>query len=151
PAISPDGKTVVYAQYEDGQWDLFSNRTAGGARVRITNDRAREWSPQFSPDGEKVLFTRLLPGSEVPEICTTSAFGGEVTPLISAAANAVWSPDGSQVAFIGVESGRPRALAIGDVNNHNVRTLLQADSVYSGFERLVWSADGSQIAVIRCS
>src|SRR5436853_4546547 len=74
PAISPDGKTIVYAQYDDGQWDLYSNRTAGGARVRVTNDRATEWGPQFSPDGDKILFTRLVPGSELPEICITSAF-----------------------------------------------------------------------------
>jgi len=150
PAISPDGKTIVYAQDEDGQTDLFSNRTAGGGRVRITNDAAMEWSPQFSADGDRILFTRLLPGSELPEICVTSAFGGDVTPLISAATNGVWSPDGSQVAFINVEAGKPRTLAISDVNG-NVRTILPADSVYTGFERLAWSPDGSQIAVIRSS
>ncbi len=151
PAISPDGKTIVYAQYEDGQWDLFSNRTAGGARVRLTNDRATEWGPQFSADGDKILFTRLLSGSEIPEICITSAFGGAVTPLIAAAMDAMWSPDGSQIAFISLEPGRPRALSIADVNGNNVRPILAADSVYNTFEHLSWSPDGSQIAIVRSS
>jgi Tol biopolymer transport system component len=149
PALSPDGKTIVYAQYSQGQWDLFISRTAGGGRIRITNDTALEWAPQFSSDGEKILFTRSLPGSEAPEICITSPFGGEITPLMAAAANAVWSPNGSQVAFISVEAGKPRTVNIADVNTHNVRTVMQADSVYTGFERLAWSPDALQLAVVR--
>jgi Tol biopolymer transport system component len=149
PALSPDGKTIVYAQYDQGQWDLFITRTVGSGRIRITNDAAIEWAPQFSPDGEKILFTRSLPDSDAPEICITSPFGGEITPLMTAAANAVWSPDGLQVAFISLESGKPRTVNIADVNTHNVRTVMQADSVYTGFERIAWSPDASQLAVVR--
>jgi serine/threonine protein kinase len=149
PAISPDGKTVVYAEYDSGQWDLFVNRIAGGARVRVTNDTAAEWHPQFSPDGEKILFSRLLPGSEVPEICITSAFGGDVTPLITDGSMAMWSPDASRFAFIIRQADKSRALAIADADGRNVRTIMQTDTTYVGFQHLAWAPDGSQIAVVR--
>jgi hypothetical protein len=47
PALSPDGKMIVYAAEEQGRIDLFVSRVAGGGRVRVTNDDARESSPCF--------------------------------------------------------------------------------------------------------
>jgi serine/threonine-protein kinase len=47
PALSPDGKMIAYASEEQGRIDLFVSRVAGGGRVRLTNDDARESSPCF--------------------------------------------------------------------------------------------------------
>ena len=63
PALSADGKIIAYVMQDQGQWDLFVSRTAGGGRVRVTRDAAVEAHPQFSPDGEMILFSRLMPGS----------------------------------------------------------------------------------------
>src|SRR5262249_54650661 len=86
---------------------------------------------------------------EAPEICITAPFGGEITPLMTSAANAVWSPDGSQIAFVSMEVGKPHTVNIADVTSHNVRTVMQSDSVYTSFERLGWSPDASLLAVVR--
>jgi eukaryotic-like serine/threonine-protein kinase len=149
PSISADGKTVVYAEYDQGQWDLFVSRIAGGARVRITNDAAAESLPKFSPDGEKILFTRLLPGAESPEISMTSALGGDITPLMSNASSAVWSPDGSQFAYISFEPDKSRAVAIAGTNGQVLRKILRTDTTYTGISGLAWSPDGAQLAAIR--
>jgi Tol biopolymer transport system component len=147
PGLSPDGKTLVYAEYDAGQWDLFLNRITGGARVRVTNDAAAESHPRFSGDGDRILFSRLLPGSETEEICITSAFGGDTTP-IAHGSNPEWSPDGTQFAFISFEAGKPVVKVAGS-DGQNVRTIMQTDATYIGFRDLAWSPDGSQIAVVR--
>jgi eukaryotic-like serine/threonine-protein kinase len=149
PSLSWDGKTIVYAEYDSGQFDLFLNRTAGGARVRVTNDTATEWNPQFSRDGDKIVFSRLTAGSDVPEICVTSTFGGDITPIIRGGSTGTWSPDSSQIAFVISDSDGARALAIADADGRNVRRLMDADSTYIEFGGVAWAPDGKALAVIR--
>jgi serine/threonine protein kinase len=143
PALSPDGRTIVYAERDQGQWDLFVNRVTGGARVRITNDALTEYYPRFSPDGERILFSRNRPDTG-SEICITSAFGGDVTPLVKDGWNAEWSPDGSKFAF--VNGGE---VIVADNDGRNGRTIMRTDTTYVGLANLAWSPDGSQIAVVR--
>jgi len=147
PGLSPDGKTIAYAEYDNGQWDLFVSRIAGGPRVRLTNDSSTEEYPRFSPDGDNILFERTLPQFPLrsTEICITSAFGGAVTPLISDGSSAEWSPDGQRLAFI--RGGRE--VVVADRDGHNARTIMRADTTYIAFRNLGWSPDGSQIAVDR--
>jgi eukaryotic-like serine/threonine-protein kinase len=147
PALSPDGKTIVYAEYDSGQWDLFASRIAGGPRVRLTNDGSTEEYPRFSPDGEHILFERTLPQSSLrsAEICITSVFGGDVTPLIADGSSAEWSPDGQRLAFI--RGGRE--VIVADKDGRNARTLMRTDTTYIAVRNLAWSPDGSQIAVDR--
>jgi serine/threonine protein kinase/Tol biopolymer transport system component len=149
PTISLDGKLLAFADEEQGQIDLFVRQTAGGGRVRVTNDAAAEWYPQFDPNGEKILFTRLAPGSDLPEICITPAFSGGVTPLISGGSNPAWSPKGNEFAFIRQRTGEPPSLAIADVSGQILRTILEVDATYVGFRDPAWSPDGSQIAIVR--
>ena len=60
PSVSFDGKMLAYiALDKQNTSDVFVRRAAGGSLVGITNDRAREGSPRFSSDGERLAFTRL--------------------------------------------------------------------------------------------
>lgn len=65
-----DGRTLVYASYRDGYWDLyqakiqrkedanFSNATLISEEKLIKNDRSEKMYPQFSPDGKEVAFVQ---------------------------------------------------------------------------------------------
>lgn len=68
---------IAYTAEEQGQVDLFVVRVAGGSRVRLTNDEAREAAPHFSPDGERIAFTRTDSNSGMPEIWIIAALGGQ--------------------------------------------------------------------------
>jgi serine/threonine-protein kinase len=101
PAISADGKMLCYVVEErGGRTDLFVRRVAGGGLVRVTNDDARETTPRFSPDGDRIAFGRRESPDGTPEIRIVSTFGGDSQSVMAAATSPVWSPNGKELAFI---------------------------------------------------
>jgi serine/threonine protein kinase/WD40 repeat protein len=97
-ALTPDGKLVAYASDRslDGEPDLYIKQVAGGQPIRLTSDGAGNTTPDFSPDGNKIIFRSNRDGGGIYEI---PAFGGDVRLLARDALNPKFSPDGSQVAY----------------------------------------------------
>jgi serine/threonine protein kinase/Tol biopolymer transport system component len=98
PALSLDGKLVAYASDHglDGGLDLYVKQVAGGQPIRLTSDGAGNTSPDFSPDGSKIVFRSNRDGGGIYEI---PSFGGEVGLVARDGLNPKFSPDGSQVAY----------------------------------------------------
>ena len=61
---SPDGRDLVFAVPDDGQFDLFRYRTGTEPAVqRLTRDATDERFPVFGPEGRYVYFTTNRTGS----------------------------------------------------------------------------------------
>lgn len=56
PALSPDGRTIVFANRVEGNTDLFIVAANGGEALNISNSPTAEGSPSFSADGSRVYF-----------------------------------------------------------------------------------------------
>jgi len=56
PAISPDGKKIVFVSNQYDQDDLFSVNPDGSNRTRLTYDGGEKRYPSFSPDGNSIVF-----------------------------------------------------------------------------------------------
>jgi Tol biopolymer transport system component/DNA-binding winged helix-turn-helix (wHTH) protein len=98
PALSPDGKLLAYTSdrgLEGGQ-DLYVKQVAGGQPVRLTFDGLGNTTPDFSPDGSRIVFRSRRDGGGIYEVPT---FGGELRLLARYGLNPRFSPDGSQVAY----------------------------------------------------
>src|SRR5260370_16736577 len=101
---------VAYVQSTDGRQDLDVSRLAGGEHVRLTNDDSRKDSPEFSPDGEKIVFVRQLANASQSELCLIPALGGSVVPIALVAQVPSWPHAGTRLSFILTKQPYPTPL-----------------------------------------
>jgi Tol biopolymer transport system component/tRNA A-37 threonylcarbamoyl transferase component Bud32 len=152
PVLSPDGTMLCYvAENAQGRADLFVARIAGGARVRLTDDDAIEESPRFSPDGDRIAYTRRDGPNAVPDILVVPAFGGDAIAIIPRAAFPAWSPDGRSLAYVRRADAPKGAteLTVGAPDGAGARMLLSSDGTYPFLRYPAWSPDGREIAIVR--
>jgi Tol biopolymer transport system component/predicted Ser/Thr protein kinase len=151
PALSPDGKMLAFVSEVQGQSDLFACRVAGGKRIRLTDDDAEESLPNFSPDGESILYTRSGTEGSTSEIWLVPTLGGQARRLLSNAIDAAWSPDGKRLAFVLRRPGEADAIAISSADGSNISTIEKSDAAYPFFRIPCWCPDGKCLAVTRSS
>ena len=111
PALSPDGTLVAYSSdrsgandrdLSKGALDLYVKHVAGGSPIRLTFDGAGNRTPDFSPDGSRIVFRSSRNGGGIYEM---PALGGDGRLIAKDGFNPRFSPDGSQVAYwVGPES-----------------------------------------------
>jgi Tol biopolymer transport system component len=92
PALSPDGRQVVFMSQRDGNWEVYRVNTDGSDLQRLTTDSvALDGLPTWSPDGRAIAYASNTGGEWA--IWAVSPNGGSPQKLFSM----VNSPDG-QVA-----------------------------------------------------
>jgi serine/threonine protein kinase/dipeptidyl aminopeptidase/acylaminoacyl peptidase len=145
PAASPDGRTVAFASSRDGTSRIWVKQLAGGAEAVLTT--GPDQFPRFSPDGATLLFTR---GSgDDAAIYRVPLVGGEARKVVGGAAEADWSPDGTEIGFLRVDRHESQ---IGSkvfrvaADGSNERLIASDPNFALGRPR--WSPDGSTIAAV---
>lgn len=76
PALSPDGNEVCFVF----AGDLWLVPFSGGDARRLTDTKAQEWGPSWSPDGQWIAFNANREGQTYPYLI--SAQGGEAEVII---------------------------------------------------------------------
>lgn len=99
PAFSPDGSRIAFRSERDSG-GIYVISTLGGEERLIARNGA---GPSFSPDGNWIAY-HVGGGLRTSRIYTVSATGGpprELKLQIPWAGNAIWSPDGKYLMFVG--------------------------------------------------
>jgi Tol biopolymer transport system component len=112
PAVSPDGRWVVFARGEGGKWFLMKVPSGGGPASQLT-DYTSVW-PSVSPDG-KWIACIYVPSQDQPFRLALVPFAGgqpaKVLPLPVTGEPAtgslpfLWTPDGHAISFVNSVNG----------------------------------------------
>ncbi|HEX9800914.1 MAG TPA: protein kinase [Thermoanaerobaculia bacterium] len=144
PAVSPDGKTVVFSSRRDGRRRLWLKQLATGSEVPLTD--GEDDSPRFSPDGSLVLFTRTEGSRD--SLFRVPTVGGAPRKLASDVLSGDWSPDGASIAWLRWEvrgETTDTVLSTASAEGGEPRELVRFESQL--FRQPRFSPDGGTIAV----
>ncbi len=157
PSISPDGKEVAYVATQGAFVDprlviRGTTNVAGGGEVRVTDtafSRGEQVLPRWAPDGEFVRFGGCRSGADCGWY-RMGRMGGTVEPLQiprrmgrAGSQEWAWSPDGSRIAFVAMDTIYVAAPA-----DTSARRVVVHTTNYQELHSLAWSPDGRWIAYV---
>jgi serine/threonine protein kinase/Tol biopolymer transport system component len=145
PALSPDGKVVVYASDHTGQGNLtlWMRQVAGGEPVRLTSGAADDHQPCFSPDGTRVAFRSDRDGGGVYVL---SSLGGEPRLAAKYGRNPRYSPDGKQLVYWVGDQQAAASLYVAPANGGTGKEIRFQPGLQARFP--VWSPDGKYLLFV---
>ena len=107
----------------DGNLDIYTLDLGSGRLQRVTRHSAIDTEPEWTPDGQDILFTSDRAGG--PQIYRVPASGGDVERITFEGnynARARISPDGKRVAVVHNDRGNYR-IAVVDLNRRSAQVL----------------------------
>jgi serine/threonine protein kinase len=159
PAISPDGRYVVYAQQGSGTSTLWIRQVATSSNVKVVDHESDRvlLAPTVTPDGTFVDYLSFRSGGAfAPELWRVPFLGGTPKRVSANVSSPVgWSPDGKRMAFIRADAAaNTEELLVADGDGGGERVLVKRErprsfisTFYAGaLPRPVWSPDGRVIA-----
>jgi Tol biopolymer transport system component len=102
---SPDGKEIAYRSERLGSSDLWVTSVDGQHSRVLAPSPAAEYAHAWSPDGKWIAFTSDRSGTR--QLWRVRADGGDPERLTSSQASSpVWSRDGREIYYAGIEDTR---------------------------------------------
>ena len=107
PALSPDGRWVVFASLRGGNADIWKAKLNGDSLRQITTDSAADHHPQWSPDGRSIVFASDRSGNwDIWKVDGDGSQPRQITTAPELDDQPVASPDGKLLAFTSERSGK---------------------------------------------
>jgi Tol biopolymer transport system component len=141
PAVSPDGKFIVYSSSLKGKQTIWRMDIDGGNPTMLTSTEG-SW-PTFTPEGAFVVFN-ALDRSSVLKVPTE---GGEPTVVFDGRAmRPAISPDGHSFAYLGL-SGNSRMLYVRKLDGGELIKEIAIPGRPVTQLRPKWTVDGKSLLI----
>ena len=146
PAWSPDGKWVSYFSDKSGEYKLVIESQDGLApprEIALANPK-HYYTPSWSPDSKKILFTDTNLKVWVLDVASGQAkvVGRDPWMVPQRTLNPVWSPDSKWVAYASRLNSLYRAIFVSNVETGETKQVTDglADAMFP-----VWDASGKYL------
>lgn len=157
PSWSPDGTRIYFAHITPDPVSLtyhsevYSVKPNGTGVTKVSNSpNANLYDPSVSPDGKKILVTRMTTNNVTSgHLFTINTSGGSLTPITNTTLGegmGAWSPDGRKIAFI-INNGAPDYRELATVNADGTALTVILERVGSQ-EHPSWAPDGGRIVFV---
>jgi Tol biopolymer transport system component len=165
--FSPNGKKIIFNSQREADnksdpvheinYEIYEMNIDGSDIKRLTNFEGWDTFPSYSPNGEKIVWRRIIPDSTNisgynSEILLMNSDGTNITNLTnhkSFDGYPDWSPDGNQIVFTSNRHGKLQLFVMqsdgSGIQQITKNTNLEISS------RPDWSSDGKQIVYNKTS
>jgi TolB protein len=145
PVFSPDGKTIYFTSFRDGDPQLYSVVVETGQVKKITSFGGIAAAPSLSPDGQKIACVLSKDGnSEIYVLDINGRVIKRLTNHASIDSAPTWSPDGRMLAFSSDRTGAPQIYVM-DSDGFGVRRIT-FEGKYN--DSPIWSQRGDRITFV---
>ena len=151
PALSPDGRQVVFASgATEDSLDLFIKTVGEETLVHLTKTPFNERRPAWSPDGEKLAFVQNESGCEVMMVPVQGGNPERLTTCTSGTMPSLdWSPDGNSLVWGEREANTSYRLVSFDLQAQTKTILTEPPGFFLGDGYPTYAPDGNSIAFVR--
>jgi len=143
PSWAPDGRSILYTSYKDGNAGLYRFDLYVGKEIKFSSRSGLNLGGKWSPDGKYVAMALESQGNA--DIYLLDAAGKILRRLTNDPAIDVspsWSPEGDRLAFVSNRSGSPQIYIL-EVASGKVRRLTYSGGYNTSPD---WSPKGDKIA-----
>ena len=136
-------RVLLVSSSKDGNWEIYLVQPGTGETKNLTENKAADTEPVWSPDGKQIAFISNREGG--PDIWTMKADGSDpkqLTKKQGSCSSLRWSPDGSQIAFASAKSGREQ-IYTADATTGKVTQLTEAAAPS---RQPAWAPDGKRLS-----
>ncbi len=139
-------RVLVTASNRDGNWEIYLvvPGAAGGEVKNLTENKALDIEPVWSPDGRRIAFVSTRDGGK--DIWTMNPDGTDVKQITKKSGGCItprWSPDGKHIAFVSPGLSPKDAVYVVEVASGKT-TKVTDDPLPCRLP--AWSPDGKKIA-----
>ncbi len=154
-AKAPETAKITFMSKRDGNAEIYIMNPDGSEQVNLTQHRAADYTPAWSPNGKQILFSSDRDG--IFDLYLMDADGTNVRKVFASSKyrwEPAWSPDGKRIAYAQGDPGKAKlqfglrfvpyadlTLYIATLNGDSVEKLTD------GFGPS-WSPDGHEIAFV---
>ncbi len=136
-------RLLVVSSNKDGNWDIYLVQPGTGETKNLTNHKAADTDPVWSPDGKQIAFVSDREG--IPDVWVMNADGTEPKQLTKKQGHCSalrWSPDGSRIAFVSPRANRDQIFTV-EVEKGTVKQLTNGTLAS---RQPAWSPSGKKLS-----